>query len=295
MPVRFLFFHIADKNNHSLVFCPMRSVITLIKTHSVRWTSLLVFSLFSACCLLLLIIIPVGGDESNPTHVPTPNPTTYISMGVREASGDKESDKGVHHRRPISSSDRKGVLGSSSSPTLSDSSVSITADPHAIDQVMDSGSIAGEARSPQTESPKPDGAVMNLHLQEVQARSLIRSSGMASGTGTAVSGISASPTGSLSAGGVDGGPMDRQSAPAPVISVRTPSQQGDTGAGYGAASPALDGKSLSTTDRPLEIRERESEGPLVETPQQYQTQYGDSAYSKAVSDRLIEESNRGKP
>jgi hypothetical protein len=273
----------------------MLSIITLIKPHSVRWTFLIVLPLFSACCLLLLIIAPVGGDERNTSHVPTPNPTTYISMGVREASGDKESDKGVHHRRPISSSDRKGVLGSSSSPTLSDSSVSITADPPGIDSVMDSGSIAGESRSPQTESLKPDGAAMNLRLQEIQARSLIRSSGTASGSGTAVSGISASPTGSLSAGGAEGGPLDRQSDPAPVISVRPPSQQGETGAGYGSASPAPDGKLLSITDRPVGIRERESEGPLVETPQQYQTQYGDAAYSKAVSDRLIEESNRGKP
>jgi hypothetical protein len=38
-----------------------------------------------------------------------------------------------------------------------------------------------------------------------------------------------------------------------------------------------------------------TEYPEVETPQQYQTQFGDSAYSKAVTDRLIEESNQGKP
>jgi hypothetical protein len=35
--------------------------------------------------------------------------------------------------------------------------------------------------------------------------------------------------------------------------------------------------------------------PVVETPQQYQTQFGDSAYSKAVTERLAEESNQGKP
>jgi hypothetical protein len=33
----------------------------------------------------------------------------------------------------------------------------------------------------------------------------------------------------------------------------------------------------------------------VDTPQQYQTQFGDSAYSKALTDRLVEESNKGKP
>ncbi len=38
-----------------------------------------------------------------------------------------------------------------------------------------------------------------------------------------------------------------------------------------------------------------SEAPAVETAEQYQTQFGDAAFNKAVTERLIDESNSGKP
>jgi hypothetical protein len=38
-----------------------------------------------------------------------------------------------------------------------------------------------------------------------------------------------------------------------------------------------------------------AEYPEVETPQQYQLQFGDSAFSKAFTDKVVEESNQGKP
>jgi hypothetical protein len=70
----------------------------------------------------------------------------------------------------------------------------------------------------------------------------------------------------------------------PVNEVGSVGGEGGVGVANRSGSVTGSGNSTSTT-----------EYPEVETPQQYQTQFGDSAYSTAVTDRMINESNQGKP
>jgi hypothetical protein len=89
---------------------------------------------------------------------------------------------------------------------------------------------------------------------------------------------------------VSGPSIDKSSAATTKPTVRSPGMGGATlGSslnGVGGVGGSVSGSEYSPST---------AEYPELDTPEQYQTYFGDSAYSQALTDRMIEESNQGMP
>jgi hypothetical protein len=257
-------------------------------TISFRWIALLIFVATSACFFLVVLFFTTSEGKRSLSD----NPSQYSASDTNRGAGNGISRNGFSddssHRVPTTSQHL-----SAAGPSYLDGSVRV-APGTILREATNSSSQDSSPVSPLRPNASPvvitgDRSTINSSTARSDGthnQSQANTQSTISPANRPVSGITEIPT------PVSGLSIDTSSAVAPEQTARSAGMGGVT-LGSTVNGVGADKRSVSVTGS--EISPTTAGYPEVETPQQYQTQFGDSAYSKAVTDRMIEESNQGKP
>jgi hypothetical protein len=254
-------------------------------TISLRWIALLVLVVVSACFFLVVLFITTSEGKRSLPDIPSQYSASYTSSGAGNGISDHGISNGESHGKPsvsqhLSTSDPSYLNGRgrlAPRTTLPEATNSSSQDSSPVSPVNSPVVNTGDRSTVNSRTTGSDGT---LNQSQANTQSTI------SPANRPVSQITENPT------PVSVSSIDTSSAVAPEQTARSAGMGGVT-LGSPVNGVAADKRSVSVTGSG--ISPSTAGYPEVETPQQYQTQFGDSAYSKAVTDRLIEESNQGKP
>jgi len=255
-----------------------------------RWIALLTLVAISTSFFLVVLFFKTAESKRSLPDIPSQYSASYTSSGAENGISDHGISNGESHEEQsvsqhLSTSDPSYLNGRGRA--VPSNIVSRNILPEATNSSSQDSSPVSPNGSPLVNTAnrlditprttRPDGS---LNQSQANTQSTI------SPANRPVSRITENPT------PVSGSSIDTSSAVAPEQTARSAGMGGVT-LGSPVNGVAADKRSVSVTGSG--ISPSTAGYPEVETPQQYQTQFGDSAYSKAVTDRLIEESNQGKP
>ena len=262
-----------------------------------RWIALLTLVAISTCFFLVVLFFTSAESKRSLSDIPSQYSASYTSSGAGNGISDHGISNGESHGKPsvsqhLSTSDPSYLNGRgrlAPRTTLPEATNSSSQDSSPVSPVNSPVVNTGDRSTVNSRTTGSDGT---LNQSQANTQSTI------SPANRPVSQITENPT------PVSVSSIDTSSAVAPEQTARSAGMGGATlgspanGVGRAGEASGVGGageevRSVSATGRgdPPPT----AEYPEVETPQQYQTQFGDSAYSKAVTERMVDDSNQGKP
>lgn len=291
----FCFLHYIFINNcrESLRQCGGHTLIsffiTRIMTISLRWVALLLLVVVSACFFLVVLFITTSEGKRSLPDIQTRHSASDTSRGSENGISDDRFPIAPSISQHLSTSDPSYLDGRSEVPpsTIVPQETNLSSqDSSPNSPLRPNSSLVVNTANRLDITSRTISSDGSLNQSQANKQSTISPANRSISRTTEIpTSVPVSSTDTLSAATTEQTARSASTGGAAVASpVNGVGKVGGVGEEDRSVSVIGSGNSPST-----------AEYPEVETPQQFQTQFGDSAYSKAVTDRLVEESNRGKP